>query len=50
MSITRGDIYWVNFPKHDPPGAQIEKTRPCVILSLTTVIVTACCAAVALLF
>lgn len=37
MSITRGDIYWVNFPKRDPQGVEIEKTRPCVILSLTTV-------------
>ncbi len=37
MSITRGDVYRVNFPKRDPKGAEIEKTRPCVILSLTTV-------------
>ena len=37
MSFTRGDIHWVNFPKRDPKGAEIEKTRPCVILSLTAV-------------
>ena len=37
MSIGRGDIHWVNFPKRDPHGAEIEKTRPCVILSLTAV-------------
>lgn len=37
MSIARGDIHWVNFPKRDPKGAEIEKTRPCVILSLTAV-------------
>lgn len=33
MRIIRGDIYWVNFPKRDPQGAEIEKTRPCVVLS-----------------
>jgi mRNA interferase MazF len=33
----RGDIYWVNFPKRSPRGAEIEKTRPCVVLSLTRV-------------
>lgn len=37
MSLARGDIHWVNFPKRDPHGAQIEKPRPCVILSLTAV-------------
>lgn len=37
MSFTRGDIHWVNFPKRDPKGSEIEKTRPCVILSLTAV-------------
>ena len=37
MSFMRGDIHWVNFPKRDPKGAEIEKTRPCVILSLTAV-------------
>ena len=36
--IKRGDIYWVNFaglPNRDPRGSEIEKTRPCVILSMT---------------
>ena len=37
MSMIRGDIHWVNFPRRDPKGAEIEKTRPCVILSLTAV-------------
>ncbi len=37
MSLARGDIHWVSFPKRDPHGAEIEKTRPCVILSLTAV-------------
>lgn len=37
MSLLRGDIHWVNFPKRDPKGSEIEKTRPCVILSLTAV-------------
>lgn len=37
MSLIRGDIHWVNFPQRDPKGAEIEKTRPCVILSLTSV-------------
>ena len=37
MSLKRGDIHWVDFPKRDPKGAEIEKTRPCVILSLSAV-------------
>jgi mRNA interferase MazF len=37
MRVQRGDVYWVNFPKRDPKGAEIEKTRPCVVLSLTEV-------------
>ncbi len=37
MSCTRGDIHWVNFPKRDPQDSEMEKTRPCVILSLTAV-------------
>lgn len=37
MRILRGDIYWVNFPKRDPHGAEIEKTRPCVVLSVSVV-------------
>ena len=37
MSITRGDIYWVHFPKRDRQGAEMEKACRCVILSLTTV-------------
>ena len=37
MSLKRGDIHWVDFPKRDPKGSEIEKTRPCVILSLSSV-------------
>ena len=37
MSVKRGDIHWVDFPKRDPKGSEIEKTRPCVILSLSAV-------------
>ena len=36
--IKRGDIYWVDFaglPNRDPRGSEIEKTRPCVIVSMT---------------
>ena len=33
--ITRGDIYWVNL---DPTqGSEIQKKRPCVILSATPI-------------
>ena len=35
MSPKRGDIHWISLPTRDPRGAEIEKTRPCVILSLT---------------
>ena len=35
MSLSRGDIHWVALPARDPRGAEIEKRRPCVILSLT---------------
>jgi len=35
--MLRGDIHWVDFPKRDPKGSEIEKTRPCVILSLSAV-------------
>lgn len=35
MSLRRGDIHWVSLPVRDPRGAEIEKTRPCVILTLT---------------
>ena len=35
MSPRRGDIHWISLPSRDPKGAEIEKTRPCVILSLT---------------
>jgi mRNA interferase MazF len=35
MSYKRGDIHWIDFPKRDPRGSEIEKTRPCVVLSLT---------------
>ena len=37
MNLARGDIHWVSFPRRDPKGSEIEKTRPCVILSLTAV-------------
>jgi mRNA interferase MazF len=36
-AYARGEIYWVNFPKRSPRGAEIEQTRPCVVLSLTRV-------------
>jgi mRNA interferase MazF len=36
-TYARGEIYWVNFPRRSPRGAEIEKTRPCVVLSLTRV-------------
>ncbi len=35
--MLRGDIHWVDFPQRDPKGSEIEKTRPCVILSLSAV-------------
>lgn len=37
MSLKRGGIYWVAFPERSPRGAEIEKTRPCVILSLESI-------------
>jgi len=33
MSFVRGDIHWVSFPERQPPGAEIEKDRPCIIVS-----------------
>lgn len=36
MSLKRGDIHWDDFPKRDPSGSDLEKTRPCVILFLTS--------------
>jgi mRNA interferase MazF len=33
MDLIRGDIHWVSFPKRDPRGAEIEKDRPCIIVS-----------------
>ena len=33
MSFTRGDIHWVKFPQRSPRGAELEKTRPCIIVS-----------------
>ncbi len=35
--IVRGSIYWVAFPDRSPRGAEIEKTRPCVCLSLDSI-------------
>lgn len=37
MTLVRGDIHWVDFPKRDPKGSEIERTRPCIVLSLTAV-------------
>ncbi len=37
MSFRRGGIYWVAFPERTPRGSEIEKTRPCVILSLEAI-------------
>ena len=37
MPIERGDIYWVEFPQRSPRGSEIEKRRPCIVLSLTAV-------------
>jgi hypothetical protein len=34
VNLTRGDIHWIDLPDRDPKGAEIEKRRPCVILSL----------------
>src|SRR5271163_1985616 len=33
MDLVRGDIHWVSFPKREPRGAEIEKDRPCIIVS-----------------
>ena len=35
MSPQRGDIHWISLSARDAKGAEIEKTRPCVILSLS---------------
>jgi mRNA interferase MazF len=37
MAIRRGDIHWIAFPQREPQGAEIETTRPCVIVSHTEV-------------
>ena len=37
MALKRGDIHWVAFPKREPRGVEIEKTRPCIIVSHTNV-------------
>ena len=37
MSFVRGDIHWVAFPDRVPRGSEIEKQRPCIIVSLTRV-------------
>lgn len=37
MTLRRGDVHWVEFPQRDPRGSEIEKGRPCVIVSLTSV-------------
>jgi len=33
MDLVRGDIHWVSFPKREPRGAEIEKDRPCIVVS-----------------
>jgi mRNA interferase MazF len=35
MTLQRGDIHWVEFPQRQPRGVEIEKTRPCIIVSHT---------------
>ena len=37
MALQRGDIHWVVFPQREPRGVEIEKTRPCIIVSYTGV-------------
>jgi mRNA interferase MazF len=37
MALKRGDIHWVAFPQREPRGVEIEKTRPCIIVSHTGV-------------
>jgi mRNA interferase MazF len=37
MALNRGDIHWVAFPKREPRGVEIEKSRPCIIVSHTGV-------------
>jgi mRNA-degrading endonuclease toxin of MazEF toxin-antitoxin module len=37
VTLTRGDIHGIDLPVRDPKGAEIEKRRPCVILSLSGV-------------
>lgn len=32
--MNRGDIYWIDIPDRNPPGREISKTRPCVIVSV----------------
>ena len=34
-AFKRGDIHWVELPNRDPRGSEIEKTRPCVVISMT---------------
>ena len=33
MDLIRGDIHWVSLPSREPRGAEIEKDRPCIIVS-----------------
>ena len=33
MSFIRGDIHWVSFPHRVPRGTEIEKDRPCIVVS-----------------
>jgi mRNA interferase MazF len=33
--MIRGDIHWVELPARAPEGREINKTRPCIIVSAT---------------
>jgi mRNA interferase MazF len=37
VDFKRGDIHWVAFPQRQPRGAEIEKPRPCIVLSFAGV-------------
>jgi mRNA interferase MazF len=37
MAFKRGDIHWIAFPQREPRGVEIEKSRPCIIVSHTGV-------------
>jgi mRNA interferase MazF len=35
--MNRGDIHWIDIPTRLPPGSEIIKPRPCVIISATAI-------------